>query len=68
MKKVLEILGVLKGIIHDLWYEIPVRFKLWRFPDRRCRHCCLWCKHFTYCFYELGAKVVLEEFNKNSRR
>ena len=66
--KIIMILRALKGFSRDFRAEIPLRFKLWRFPDRRCRHCCLWCKHFDYCFYELEAKVVLEEFNRNLRR
>ena len=25
------------------------RFKLWLTPNKKCRHCCLWCEHFEEC-------------------
>lgn len=62
--KILGILDALKGFIR----KISARFNLWRMRGKHCRHCCLWCKRFDYCFYELSAKVIIfDEFYENLR-
>ena len=63
--KILEILYVLEYFIR----KISARFNLWRMHGKLCSHCCLWCKRFDDCSYELSAKVIIfDEFYENLRR
>lgn len=48
------------GYLENGWYIVRFklkgfarRFKLWLKPNKKCRSCCLACKHFNKCSEEL---------------
>lgn len=45
-------LSVAKQIRHIV-RELRLRFKLWKKPKADCCYCCLWCKWFSVCRWEV---------------
>lgn len=34
-------------------HNLRLRFRLWRKPKKDCCHCCVWCKYFNSCRWEV---------------
>lgn len=41
-------------LFHTMHYCLFKRIKHWLRRDKMCKHCCLFCKHFAYCWSDFN--------------